>query len=104
VLVSARNLAGDAPFAGLTTVHRADATFLRFDMAARRDRPDAFMAVYSHGGVRVVIRAEASLLPQEDHPSLALVSAERALPAPPVMAMPMAPPPRKPMHHRMDFE
>lgn len=84
-LIAVRNLAGGPPLAGVTTAHRDEATFLRFNLPAQAGHPDAFAAAYAYRSAHVVLRAEASLVPGEERPALALLSAERDQPVQPVM-------------------
>jgi hypothetical protein len=57
-------------------------SLVRFDLDARRDSVDAKMLAYNSRGKGVIVRAEASFLPGEASPSLALLSDGRAQPVP----------------------
>jgi hypothetical protein len=82
-IVALRNLATDEQLSGITTV---GSTLVRLDLPAQPNAPDAFVIAYVDGGARVVIRAEASRVPGETSASLAIASADRVQPAPPVLS------------------
>jgi hypothetical protein len=94
--VALRNLTSGAPMDGVTTVTHG-ATFVRLDLPAPRERPNAFVIAYVDGLSRVVIRAEASLVAGEEKASLALVSANRQQPA---VVIPM----RRFLHRRPEWD
>jgi hypothetical protein len=74
-----KRLGADGPLTG--AFRQGD--FVRLDLVAQPERPDAFVVAYTEGNTnsRVVIRAEASLVAGEEQPSIALLSAERGQPA-----------------------
>jgi hypothetical protein len=90
---NAVRLLGDTPQSRIQRIED-ETTFVRIELDPAEREVDAAILAYASGGRGYVVRAEASALPGEPRPLLALLSAERTQPQP----IPRRFPPHHPPH------
>ncbi|MDC0743103.1 hypothetical protein [Polyangium mundeleinium] len=93
--VAAARTFGEAPLDRIVNVAAGEHTFFRMELDPGADGVDATVLGYSFGTRGHVVRAEASRLPGEARPTLALLSESRMQP----VRMPRFPPPPPHHHH-----
>jgi len=100
--VSAARTFGESPLDRINNVAAGEQTFLRMELDPGAEGVDAAVLGYSSGARGHVVRAEASKLPGEARPSLALLSASRQQPVPLPRRFPHHRRPHPPMLHIFD--
>ncbi|MDI3288584.1 hypothetical protein [Polyangium sp. 15x6] len=96
--VAAARTFGDAPLDRIQNVATGEHTFFRMELDPGADGVDATVLGYSSAARGHVLRAEASRLPGEARPSLALLSESRMQPVP----IPRRFPHRRPLRPRIE--